>query len=151
MTKVRTPLRLRRIGRRSDGTRSLDGTSFERGKPARIIPFPKRSEPVVQQLLSAKEAAQLVGIHEKTLRRLAGEGRIPGFRLDESDPRSDWRFDPSVLASYFKTRCWANLQEPLRSQVQEEFAKFQIAPPTPVKIAPSAPTLKMPIPRTNTG
>jgi helix-turn-helix protein len=150
MTKVRTLLRLRRTGRRSDGTRSLDGTSFERGKPARIIPFPQRSDPVVQQLLSSKEAAQYLGVNDKTLRRLAGEGKIPGSRLDPSDPKSEWRFDLSVLASYFTTQCWANLKEPLRSQVQEEFGRFQPAQPA-AKFAASSPALKMPIPRTNTG
>jgi len=97
---------------------------LKRAKLARIIPFPQRSDPDVP-LLSAKQAAPILGVNEKTLRRLAGEGKVPGFRLDPPDSRSEWRFDEAVLLSYTKTRCWANLKEPLRSQIDEERAKFQ--------------------------
>jgi hypothetical protein len=144
-------LRLRRAGQRSDRTRSLDGTDFKRAMPARIIPFPQRSDPDMQPLWSAKEAARFLSINEKTLRRYAGAGKIPGFRLDDSDPKSEWRFDSGVLAAFTKTRCWKNLKEPGRSEIHQELAKIQSAQLMTKPTSPSPATLNTPIPRANSG
>lgn len=37
--------------------------------------------PLFERLLTAQEAADLLGIHHQTIRRLARQGRVPAIRL----------------------------------------------------------------------
>ena len=53
--------------------------------------------PYFEPLLSAKAAAALVGIHEKTLIRLARAGSAPAMRIGKL-----WRFRASQLDSWLK-------------------------------------------------
>lgn len=56
------------------------------------------------ELLDAREAATRLGLHERTVARMAREGRIPGavkvgrgwrFNADRLTPRAPKRFDPT--------------------------------------------------------
>ena len=48
-----------------------------------------------EPLITAERAAELLGIHPKTVKRLAGEGVIPGMRIGKL-----WRFRESVLDTW---------------------------------------------------
>ena len=45
-----------------------------------------------ERLIDAEEAAELLQVHPKTVKRLAAEGRIPGLRIGKL-----WRFRASSL------------------------------------------------------
>jgi len=49
-----------------------------------------------QEVLNVKEAAQLLGTHAETVRRLARRGEIPCFKVG-----SDWRFSRDALRQWF--------------------------------------------------
>lgn len=53
-------------------------------------PFPAIEN--FEKLLDSDEAAALLGIHKKTLQRLARPGEIPGFQIGDL-----WRFRASTL------------------------------------------------------
>jgi len=53
--------------------------------------------PYFEPLLNPKAAAALVGIHEKTLIRLARAGTVPGKKIGKL-----WRFRASQLDSWFQ-------------------------------------------------
>ena len=45
-----------------------------------------------QALIDCEQAAILLGVHEKTLQRMAREGRVPAIRVGKF-----WRFRKTVL------------------------------------------------------
>jgi excisionase family DNA binding protein len=45
-----------------------------------------------ERLLDSDEAAALLGIHKKTLQRMARNGEVPGFQIGDL-----WRFRASIL------------------------------------------------------
>jgi excisionase family DNA binding protein len=51
-----------------------------------------------EPVLDSREAAALLGIHPKTLQRLARSGRIPSIRIGKS-----WAFRASALDSWLNT------------------------------------------------
>jgi excisionase family DNA binding protein len=51
-----------------------------------------------ERLINPTEAASLLGIHEKTLIKLAREGRVPVVRLGKL-----WRFRASALENWIAT------------------------------------------------
>lgn len=53
----------------------------------------------MEPLIKAKEAAVLIGLGEKTLKRLAAEGKVPAWR---DGPMGHWYFRISSLEA------WAN-------------------------------------------
>jgi len=52
-----------------------------------------------EPLISADRAAHLLGIHPKTIKRLAGDGIVPGMRIGKL-----WRFRESVLDEWMKAQ-----------------------------------------------
>ena len=56
-------------------------------------------EPIFEPMLSAKEAAKLLDIHEKTLQGLARSGEVPCLRFGKY-----WRFRASVLDGWVRER-----------------------------------------------
>jgi excisionase family DNA binding protein len=56
-----------------------------------------------EPLISAERAAQLLGVHPKTVKRLAGDGLIPGMRIGKL-----WRFRESVLDSWMSAQLNSN-------------------------------------------
>lgn len=50
-----------------------------------------------EPLISAERAAELLGLHPKTVKRMASEGLIPGMRIGKL-----WRFRESVLDAWMK-------------------------------------------------
>ncbi len=54
-------------------------------------PRPTRCEP----LIDAERAAKILGIHQKTVKRLAAAGVIPGMKIGRV-----WRFRESELDAY---------------------------------------------------
>jgi excisionase family DNA binding protein len=51
-----------------------------------------------EPLINVDRAAELLGIHPKTVKRLAASGRIPGMRIGKL-----WRFRESVLDVWMRT------------------------------------------------
>lgn len=52
-----------------------------------------------EPLIGADEAASILKLHEKTVKRLAGEGVIPGMKIGRL-----WRFRASALDSWLKSQ-----------------------------------------------
>ena len=52
-----------------------------------------------EPLLDTREAAALLGIHPKTLQKLARSGKVPGVRIGKS-----WAFRASALDGWLKTQ-----------------------------------------------
>ena len=52
-----------------------------------------------ERLLDSDEAASLLGIHKKTLQRMARNGIVPGFQIGDL-----WRFRASVLNEWLASR-----------------------------------------------
>lgn len=51
-----------------------------------------------EPLIDSATAAELLGIHEKTLQRMARAGRVPGIRVDKF-----WRFRKTELNGWIET------------------------------------------------
>jgi excisionase family DNA binding protein len=51
-----------------------------------------------EPLMTADEAGRLLGIHPKTVKRLAAEGVIPGMRIGKL-----WRFRASALDAWMNS------------------------------------------------
>jgi excisionase family DNA binding protein len=52
-----------------------------------------------ERLLDSDEAAALLGIHKKTLQRMARSGEIPGFQIGDL-----WRFRVSALNEWLASK-----------------------------------------------
>jgi excisionase family DNA binding protein len=52
-----------------------------------------------ERLLDSDEAAALLGIHKKTLQKMARNGEIPGIQIGDL-----WRFRASVLNEWLNSR-----------------------------------------------
>jgi excisionase family DNA binding protein len=52
-----------------------------------------------EQLLDSEEAAALLGIHKKTLQRMARNGQVPGFQIGDL-----WRFRASSLNEWLGSK-----------------------------------------------
>jgi excisionase family DNA binding protein len=52
-----------------------------------------------ERLLDSDEAAALLGIHKKTLQRMARSGEVPGVQIGDL-----WRFRASTLNDWLATR-----------------------------------------------
>lgn len=59
--------------------------------------------PRFEPLLDTQKAAALLGIHPKTLQKLARAGTVPSHRIGDL-----WRFRASELDTWLRTRCWSN-------------------------------------------
>jgi excisionase family DNA binding protein len=57
-----------------------------------------RGTPWFEAVLDSKEASRLLGIHPKTLQRMARKGLIPGKKVGRL-----WRFPASELDRYLKS------------------------------------------------
>ena len=62
---------------------------------------PAAAESTIQfePLLDARDAAALLGIHPKTLQKMARSGQVPGIRIGKC-----WAFRASVLDSWLKSK-----------------------------------------------
>ena len=54
---------------------------------------------IFEPLLDSKAAAKLLGIHEKTLQKMARDSTVPAHRI-----RDLWRFRASELDDWFKRK-----------------------------------------------
>jgi excisionase family DNA binding protein len=52
---------------------------------------------VLEEILDADEVAKLLRVHPRTVKRLAGEGTLPGFRVG-----SQWRFRREAINEYIR-------------------------------------------------
>jgi excisionase family DNA binding protein len=62
-----------------------------------LHPFPAIGD--FEKLLDSDEAASLLGIHKKTLQRMARTGEIPGFQIGDL-----WRFRASTLNDWLASK-----------------------------------------------
>src|SRR5690349_4266489 len=51
----------------------------------------------MENIMTIREVADLLKINEKTVYKLAADGRIPGFKVGGS-----WRFDRSTIANWIE-------------------------------------------------
>jgi excisionase family DNA binding protein len=69
---------------------------------AERIPVAQHQFPVqgpFERLLDSDEAAELLGIHKKTLQRMARTGELPGFQIGDL-----WRFRASTLNEWLTSK-----------------------------------------------
>ncbi len=52
---------------------------------------------MLEEILDADEVAKLLKVHPRTVKRLANEGILPGFRVG-----SQWRFRREAINEYIK-------------------------------------------------
>ncbi len=52
---------------------------------------------MLEEILDADEVAKLLKVHPRTVKRLASEGILPGFRVG-----SQWRFRREAINEYIK-------------------------------------------------
>ena len=52
---------------------------------------------MLEEILDADEVARLLKVHSRTVKRLASEGVLPGFRVG-----SQWRFRRESINEYIK-------------------------------------------------
>lgn len=62
------------------------------------------SKPLPERYVDAVAGAQFVGMHPKTLERLARRGTVPAHPLGEGSRRKRWRFLISELDIWLRTR-----------------------------------------------
>jgi len=58
-----------------------------------------------EPLLNDEEAAALLGIHPKTLQRMARKGEIPAYRV-----RRSWKYRASELDNWLRSRAHSQRQ-----------------------------------------
>jgi len=59
--------------------------------------------PNISKMLTIKEVAELMGVHERTIYRLANEGKMPGFKFGGT-----WRFDPETIKQWISQEMLKN-------------------------------------------
>jgi excisionase family DNA binding protein len=52
-----------------------------------------------EPLISAEEAGRILGIHPKTVKRMAGHGTVPGMRIGKL-----WKFRASALDEWMRSQ-----------------------------------------------
>ena len=62
------------------------------------------SKPFPERYVDAVAGGQFVGMHPKTLERLARKGTVPGHPVGEGNRRKRWRFLISELDIWLRTR-----------------------------------------------
>lgn len=62
--------------------------------------------PMAEPMVGAKEAAEKLGISDRTLKRMAQDGDIPAMKIG-----THWRFLPSLLDAWRKQRLMSNCPE----------------------------------------
>ena len=59
----------------------------------------EKNQTAFEPLLDPAAAAELLGVHEKTLVRMAREGKVPGLRVGKH-----WRFRVSMLDAWLENQ-----------------------------------------------
>ena len=62
------------------------------------------SRQLPERYVDAAAGAQFVGMHPKTLERLARKGTVPGHPVGEGNERKRWRFLISELDTWLRAR-----------------------------------------------
>lgn len=61
------------------------------------------------QVLNARQAGELLGLHPNTIAKLASSGRIPGHRYGDQ-----WRFSKRALLAQLTDTAHVGVQQPLQ-------------------------------------
>jgi excisionase family DNA binding protein len=64
-----------------------------------------------EQLIDAREAAELLSCSRRTVKRLAEQGQIPAMRIGNR-----WRFSPCLLARWCHERLSSNTAQPVSEE-----------------------------------
>jgi excisionase family DNA binding protein len=59
-----------------------------------------------QKYLTARDVAELLKVEERTVRRYADRGELPGYKV-----MGKWRFDPEEIQRYIRSKRSQNTQE----------------------------------------
>lgn len=70
----------------------------------------KSDASIVERFVNAQTGAQFVGIHPKTLERLARDGTVPGHPVGKGFRRKRWRFLLSELDGWLRARTGRNIR-----------------------------------------
>jgi excisionase family DNA binding protein len=73
---------------------NMNGVSQESVTPRSV-----RALAQCEPLIDAVQAAELLNVHPKTVKRLAAEGRIPAMKIGKL-----WRFLPSALDTWMRSQ-----------------------------------------------
>ena len=69
------------------------------------------------EIMSIKEVAEYLGIHEITIYKLANEGRLPGFKVG-----GQWRFQKDVLDKWIVDETHKQQIKKTEKEVKPEFS-----------------------------
>jgi len=59
----------------------------------------------VERVINSKQAAEILGVHEVTVRVMAARGEIPGQKIGRG-----WKFRPSLLDQWLNAKMRENLK-----------------------------------------
>jgi len=62
--------------------------------------------PNISKMLTIKEVAESMGVHQRTIYRLAKGGKMPGFKFGGT-----WRFDPETIRQWINQEMLKNCTE----------------------------------------
>ena len=63
-----------------------------------------------ETLWTSAQVASYLQLREESIRRLARQGKITGFKIGDG-PKADWRFDPTSVRNFLQLRYVSNSQE----------------------------------------
>jgi excisionase family DNA binding protein len=89
----------------------------EAAQPAVELGHENNGSANLEPYVTAKEGASFLGIHPKTLMRLARQGMVPAYSLSDGS-RRHWRFLLSELDEWMRLRVHST-SHPVRSVSQE--------------------------------
>ena len=61
------------------------------------------SSPLPERLWTSAQVAEYLQLTEESIRRLARQSKIMGYKTGDG-PRTDWRFDPASVRDFLKSR-----------------------------------------------
>ena len=56
-----------------------------------------------EKLWTSAQVASYLQLREESIRRLARQGKITGFKIGDG-PKADWRFDPTSVRNFLQLR-----------------------------------------------
>jgi len=61
------------------------------------------SNTLPEKLWTCAQVANYLQLREESIRRLARQGKIIGYKIGDG-PRADWRFDPTSVRNFLQLR-----------------------------------------------
>ena len=63
-----------------------------------------------EKLWTSAQVAEYLQLKDESVRRLARQGKIVGYKIGDG-PRADWRFDPASVRNFLQLRSVSRTRE----------------------------------------